>query len=36
MNEYLLGRENFQMNQDRPFQKNLSLAQLGQQATAAS
>ena len=29
MGEYLLNRENFQLNQDRPFAKNLSLAQLG-------
>lgn len=29
MNEYLLRRDNFYGNQDRPFNKNLSLAQLG-------
>ena len=29
MGEYLLGRENFWQNQDRPFNKNLSLAELG-------
>jgi len=29
MGEYLLGRDNFYQNQDRPFNKNLSLASLG-------
>jgi len=34
MNEYLLGRENFQMNQDRPFNKLSSLAQLGKPSSS--